>query len=75
MYQLHLIFLLNRRATENTCHLTEAATEGIVLKTAFLKVSQNSQENTCVKVSFLIKLQATGQQLYQKRESGRGVFV
>ena len=26
----------------------------------FLKISQNSQENTCVRVSFLIKLQASG---------------
>ena len=29
------------------------------LKSVFLKISQNSQENTCVRVSFLIKLQAT----------------
>ena len=27
---------------------------------AFLKISQNSQENTCTRVSFLIKLQALG---------------
>ena len=26
----------------------------------FLKISQNSQENTCARVSFLIKLQAEG---------------
>ena len=26
----------------------------------FLKISQNSQGNTCVRVSFLIKLQASG---------------
>ena len=29
-----------------------------------LKISQNSQENTCANVSFLIKLQASGLQLY-----------
>ena len=29
-----------------------------------LKISQNSQENTCVGFSFLIKLQALGLQLY-----------
>ena len=34
------------------------------VKKAFLKTSQNSQENTCVDVSFLIKLQASGLQLY-----------
>ena len=28
------------------------------MKKVFLKISQNSQENTCARVSFLIKLQA-----------------
>ena len=36
----------------------EAATGGILQKKVFLKISQNSQENTCARVSFLIKLQA-----------------
>ena len=31
------------------------------MKKLFLEISQNSQENTCVRVSFLIKLQALGQ--------------
>ena len=35
----------------------EAATRGVLLKKVFLEISQNSQENTCVKDSFLIKLQ------------------
>ena len=30
------------------------------MKKVFLKISQNSQGNTCVRVSFLIKLQASG---------------
>ena len=30
------------------------------MKKVFLKTSQNSQEITCVRVSFLIKLQARG---------------
>ena len=38
----------------------------------FLKVSQNSQENTCARVSFLLKLQALGLQLCLKRDSGTG---
>ena len=42
---------------------TEAATGG-VLKKVFLKISQNSQEDTCARVSFLIKLQASGLRLY-----------
>ena len=44
------------------------------IKKVFLKFSQNSQENTCAGVSFLIKLQALGLQLYQKGDSGKVVF-
>ena len=36
----------------------------------FLKTSQNSQENTCARVSFLIKLQAT----LLKKETPAQVF-
>ena len=35
----------------------ETAIGGVLWKKLFLKKLQNSQENTCVKVSFLIKLQ------------------
>ena len=38
--------------------ISEAATGGVLRKKVFLKILQNSQENTCAKVSFLIKLQA-----------------
>ena len=38
--------------------MTEAATRGVLFTKVFLEISQNSQENTCVRVSFLIKLQA-----------------
>ena len=41
----------------------EAATRGVLFKEVFLEMSQNSQENTCTRVSFLIKLQALGLQL------------
>ena len=34
------------------------------VKKVFLEISQNSQENTCARVSFLIKLQTWGLQLY-----------
>ena len=34
------------------------------IKKVSLKISQNSQENTCARVSFLIKLQGRGPQLY-----------
>ena len=38
--------------------VTEATTGGVLLKKVFLKISKNSQENTCARVSFLIKLHA-----------------
>ena len=41
----------------------------------FVEISQNSQKSTCAKVFLLIKLQASGLQLYKKRESGTGVFL
>ena len=37
------------------------------VKKGFLKISQISQKNTCVGVSILINLHASGLQLYQKR--------
>ena len=39
----------------------EAVTQRCSIKKVFLEISQNSQENTCARVSFLIKLQASGQ--------------
>ena len=42
-------------------------TEAVIQKCSvkmFLKISQNSQENTCARVSFLTKLQASGLKLY-----------
>ena len=38
----------------------EAANGDILYKKVFLKISYNSQENTCTRVFFLIKLQASG---------------
>ena len=43
-------------------------------KKVFLEISQNSQENTCDRVSFLIKLKARPATLL-KRDSGTGVFL
>ena len=44
----------------------EAVTRGVPLKKAFLKNLQNSQENTCVRVSFLKKLQTQPATLLKK---------
>ena len=45
----------------------------------FLEITQNSQENTCTRVSFLIKLRATllkkRLQIYEKRDSGTGALL
>ena len=49
---------------------SEAAKRGVLQKNVFLKISQNSQEITCARVSFLIKLQA-----YLKRDFDTGVFL
>ena len=42
-------------------------------KTLFLKILQNSQENTCARVSFLLKLQATVR-TFMKKETLAQVF-
>ena len=47
----------------------EAVTRRCSVKNLFLKILKNSQENTCARVSFLIKLQ-----LYY-RDPGTGVFL
>ena len=39
---------------------SEAATRDVLWKKVFLEISQNSQENTGARVSFLLKLQALG---------------
>ena len=41
--------------------ITGAATRGVLWKKVFLEISQNSQENTYAKVSFLMKLQILAQ--------------
>ena len=56
--RLHILIL-------GVLRLEVAAHRGCVEK-VFLEISQNSQENTCARVSFLIKLQAWGLQLYKK---------
>ena len=49
----------------------EAVVQRCSAKRKFLKISKKSQENTCARVSFLIKLQASG--FYWKKDSGTGV--
>ena len=54
---------------------TEAAAGGVLYKKMFLKISQNSQENTCSRVSFFNKVAGLSLQLYEKRDSGTCVFL
>ena len=41
----------------------EEVDQSLSIKKVFLEISQNSQENSCTSVSFLINLQASGLQL------------
>ena len=50
--------------------ISQKATGDALLEKVSAEISQISQENTCARVSFLIKLQ-----LYQKRDSGAGIFL
>ena len=53
--------------TNKKCHCTEVATGDVLWRKVFLKNSQISQENTCVRGSFLIKLQALTEHLRTPR--------
>ena len=44
--------------------MVEVATRRVLWKKVFSEISQSSQEKTCTRVSFLMKLQASGLQLY-----------
>ena len=63
--------------TESSClHLfAEAVVRRCSVKKVFLEISQNSQENTCARVSFSIKLQAETCNFIEKRDSGTDVFL
>ena len=52
----------------------EAITWGVILRKLFLKISQNSQENTYVRASLLIKLKSSDSNLI-KKETSKNVFV
>ena len=53
------IFIFNVNKAE-FCSVVESSHPRCSEKRVFLEISQNSQENTCARVSFLIKLQASG---------------
>ena len=53
--------------------ISERVVQRCSVKKLFLETSQNSQENTCARVSFLIKLQASGPN-FMKKETLIQVF-
>ena len=53
----------------------EAVVQWCSVKKLFLGIPQISQENTCARVSFLIKLQPSVLNFIKKRDSGTGVFL
>ena len=61
---LFLLFWENGCCLHRYIRQGKAAIRGVLCKKMFLEISQNSQENTCARVSFLVKLQASGLQLY-----------
>ena len=65
VFLIRKIFLSHFPCVEKVCKITfvkqipEAATEGFLKKRCSYKFCKNSQENTCARVSFLIKLDAS----------------
>ena len=51
-----LMFYLCQRYIQNPVRHPEAATGGVLSEKVFLDISRNSQENTCARVSFLMKV-------------------
>ena len=55
---------LNETSFSSKSENAKAATRGILEEKVFLEISPKSQENTCARASFLIKLNVSGLQLY-----------
>ena len=55
--------------------MSEAVARRCSVKKAILKTSQNSDENNCVRASFLMKLQVCSLQLYSKSVSSIVIFL
>ena len=53
-------------------NMAEAVVQSCSVKKVFLEISQKSKENTCARVSFLIKLQTLGN--FIKKETVAQVF-
>ena len=64
LFLFHHLFLSSIYISLMLWEITEAVARRCSSKKVFLEISQNSQENTCARVSFLINLQAWDLQLH-----------
>ena len=66
-----------REYSERSWIISEAVVQRSSVKKVFSEISQNSQENTCARVSCFNKvaLQAEAYNFIKKRDSGAGIFL
>ena len=66
IFRVKLLKKSSESSKQDDCYLVllEAVVQRCSAKKVFLEILQNSQENACARVTFLIKLQAWGLQLY-----------
>ena len=69
------VFEWKKKCLWDTVQFVTEAVPRCSVKKVFLQISQNSQEKICARVSFLIKLQPWGPQLYWKRDSDTSAFL
>ena len=60
IFRVKLLKKSSESSKQDNCYLVllEAVVQGSSVKKVFLEISQNSQENTCARVSFLKKLRS-----------------
>ena len=61
---------MDKMQSMDALRISNAATGGVLWKKEVLEISQNSQENTCARATFIIKLL----NFIKKKDSGKGVF-
>ena len=71
MVKIKAFFIAHRNFEALTTQTSEAVIPRCSVEKVFLEISQNSQENTCAIVSFLIKLQASACNVIKKETMAR----
>ena len=67
--QLFLLYNVHKRT--NFSSFYHVKMRGVLRKYVFLEILQNSQENTCARVSFLIKMQTSACNFFKKETLGQ----